>query len=123
MLKSLDDLTTEERLALAYCAPHAIPLSVFMGRVVGLSDPQWLERDVQAAVLWQIEENARCTGCGQPRNECMGPEDDAPDYQVTITRCWACELRDAKQNEFREDGASSSGIYMSVAKAVSDGDV
>jgi hypothetical protein len=122
-IKSLDDLTVEERLALSYCAPHGVPLSVFLGRVVGLGDPQWHEEDAQAAVLWQIEQNVRCTGCGQPRSECMGPEDDAPDYEVTITRCWACEARDAKSREFQEDGASSSGIYMSVAKVVSDGDI
>jgi hypothetical protein len=117
-LQSLEDLSPEERLALSYCAPRGIPLSVFFGRVVGLGDQQWTQRDAQAAVLWELDQKAHCPGCGQPRNECMGPEvdDDAPDYEVTETRCWACQARDVTLQKYREEGASSSGLYLSVVK-------
>jgi hypothetical protein len=93
-------------------------LSVFLGRVVGHGDPQWTRRDAQAAVLWEIEQKSHCTGCGQPRDECMGSEtdDDAPDYEVTETRCWACQARDVALQKFREEGGSSSGLYLSVVK-------
>jgi hypothetical protein len=118
-LRSIEDLSLEERMALAYCAPRGIALSVFLGRVVGHGDQQWTSRDAQAAVLWEIEQKSRCSGCGQPRDECMGPEadDDAPEYEVTGTRCWACQARDAKLQKFREEGASGGGLYLSVAKA------
>lgn len=109
-----DDLADYEKAALAYCAPHGIPLSVFVGRVVGAGDPQWLERDAQAAVLWQFEQDTRCKGCGRPRSECQVPAGVAPDYEVTVTRCHACESKDAKLAELREDGTSFSGLYVSV---------
>jgi hypothetical protein len=118
-LQSLEDLSSEERLALSYCAPRGIPLSVFFGRVVGLGDQQWTQRDAQAAVLWELDQKAHCPGCGQPRDECMGPEidDDAPEYEVTSTRCWACEARDKKLKEFQEEGGSGAGLYLMVTKA------
>jgi hypothetical protein len=114
---TLDDLTVEERMALAYCAPRGIPLSVFLGRIVGAGEPQWTERDAQAAVLWQIEQNAHCTGCGRPRSECMVAEIDAPDYEVTVQKCWACEARDAKMLEHQEGKGSTAGVYFSVRPA------
>jgi len=115
-LHSLEDLSLEERLGLSYCAPRGIPLSVFFGRVVGLGDPQWTQLDTQAAVLWEIEQKSHCSGCGRPRNECHVPEDEAPDYEVILTRCRACEARDAKLKEMQEDGGSNSGLYLSVVK-------
>jgi len=115
-LRSLEDMSPEERLALAYCAPRGIPLSVFLGRVVGNGDPQWTPRDAEAAVLWHIEQSARCSGCGRPRNECMVEFAEAPEYEVTPIRCWACEARDKMSQEFREKGGSGSGLYMTVAK-------
>jgi len=115
-LRSIDDLPSQEQMALAYCAPRGIPLSVFLGRVVWAGHPQWTQRDAQAAVLWEIEQNSRCSGCGRPRSESMVDEKDAPDYKVTVTKCWACEARDAKLKEQQEEGVSSSGLYLSVAR-------
>lgn len=68
------DLTPTERAALDYCAPRGIPLSVFLGRPVYPGNPQWLERDTQAAMWWQANV---CTGCGQLLTETMVDFDES----------------------------------------------
>ncbi|TKJ24367.1 hypothetical protein [Blastococcus sp. CCUG 61487] len=49
---------------MAYCGPRGIPLSVFLGRVVGPGDPAWLRSDRDAAVEWAAHEARRCGSCG-----------------------------------------------------------
>lgn len=117
----IDELTPADWAALEYCGPRGVPLSVFLGRVVYPGDPLWEERDTWAAMEWLIQDRSRCSGCGQPRAESQAVE--APDYEVTVTRCKACEARDAKMREFTEDGGSTSGLFFSVAKVVADGNV
>lgn len=121
------DLSPADRVALDYCAPKGIPLSIFLGRVQGFGEPLWLEDDTRKAVAWQAEQNARCSGCGQPRSECMS--EDAPDYEAEMWRCFACEVRDAKmvevQREAQQGKASNHGAYFVVVKTEepADGDI
>ena len=70
MILELEPLTASERVALGYCAPHGIPLSVFLGRVIYPGDQIWLERDAQAAVWW----SQLCTVCGHHPDDVFGPD-------------------------------------------------
>lgn len=108
------DRPATEQVALAYCAPRGIPLSVFLGRIVYPGDPQWLEDDAQAAIDWDTFDRSRCPGCGQPRDECMAHEDEAPVYEVTMARCHACSAASAEGKAF--DG-NQAGLYPLVRKA------
>ncbi len=107
------DRPPTEQVALAYCAPRGIALSVFLGRTVYPGDPGWLPDDTLAALDWQEYEATRCSGCGQPRDECMAHEDDAPAYEVTMTRCHACSAAAAEGKAFDGDTA---GLYPLVRK-------
>ena len=64
-----DELTENEKAALTYCAPHGIPLSVFLGRIVYPGEPMWLPRDVQG-VFWWLQV---CKTCGHHPEETFGP--------------------------------------------------
>jgi hypothetical protein len=103
-----------EQVALAYCAPRGIPLSVFLGRTVYPGDPAWLEDDTLAALDWDAWERAKCPGCGQPRDESMAHEDDAPAYEVEVLRCHACSAAAA---ESRAAGGDSPGLFPLIRKA------
>lgn len=118
----IDPLTPAEKAALNYCAPRGIALSVFLGRVVYPGDPQWEDRDTWAAMQWLVDQNGACSGCGQPRAKSMLPEMDAPDYEVEVTRCWACEAMQTEMKNWQESGASPAGAYF-TAKERSGGDV
>lgn len=107
------DRPPSEQAALAYCAPQGIPLSVFLGRTVYPGDPAWLPDDTLAALDWQAHEATKCPGCGQPRDECMAHEDDAPAYEVEIKRCHACSAAAAEE---RALGGNSTGRYPLVRK-------
>jgi len=106
-----------EQVALDYCAPRGIALSVFFGRVVGLGQPQWLEGDWEAALDWQAKENLKCPGCGNPQTECMADEDDAPVYEVEVRRCHACKVKGIEEREIAKLGDPGPGLYSVVRKA------
>jgi hypothetical protein len=67
------DFSPWERMALDYCAPHGVPLSVFLGRTVYPGEPLWLVRDAEAAMWWQAEQSWRCTECGLDTRQTVGP--------------------------------------------------
>lgn len=60
----------------------------------------------------------KCTGCGQPRDETMVNEDDAPHFVAQSVRCWACQARDLAASDAREanEGRPLHGLYWSVAR-------
>lgn len=85
-----DDLSSTELAALEYCAPRGIPLSVFLGRIVYPGDPQWLPRDVEAAMWWLA---SRCTSCGQDTNQTVGV-DHVDKWNAEISGyCDSCRAR------------------------------
>lgn len=83
------DRTPVERAALRYCAPHGIPLSVFLGRVIYPGDQQWLEDDTQAAFDWMVYDASRCPGCGNDREEALAKENSFG-YRVEVLWCHGC---------------------------------
>lgn len=54
--------------------PLGIPHSVFMGRPVGLGEPQWLETDRGYALAWR-ENNAATCVCGTREDEWQADRD------------------------------------------------
>ena len=83
------DRPPAERAALDYCAPHGIPLSVFLyGRVVYPGDPQWTEDDVHAVFDWQADQANRCE-CGGDLTETMLKE-NAYAYKAKPLHCHRC---------------------------------
>lgn len=55
-----------------YCCPRGIPVTRFTERRVGR--PEWTDTDIDAALEWQLEQDWRCTGCGQDMRETFGPD-------------------------------------------------
>lgn len=110
------DRSEVEQIALRYCAPRGIPLSVFRGRVVCPGDPAWLDGDFVAALEWQAYEDGKCPGCGQPASESMADEDDSPAYEAEALRCHACKVRSITEREASNDGDPGAGLYSIVRK-------
>lgn len=97
------ELTPADRFALDYCAPRGIPLSVFLD--------QWSQKDRQAALQWMAEQNRKCSGCGNPLDECMS--EDGPEYEAELLRCYACAARDDRSAKLSEDPPKSRhGAYI-----------
>lgn len=111
------DRSPFEQMAIEYCAPRGIPLSVFCGRVVYPGDPMWTEDDQQAAIDWQIHDRLKCPECGFPRDECMADEDDAPAYTVELRRCHACKAAGIEQREMAKNGDPGPGLKTFIRKA------
>lgn len=102
-----------ERLALDYCAPRGIPLSVFLGRVVYPGEPQWLPEDTTAALDWHIEQAGRCPGCGH--NQATTTSKDPPDYDVEAVVCHACMARTREAQRMQGTRSEDMGaIYFRV---------
>jgi len=83
-----------EQVALRYCAPRGIPLSVFLGRTVYPGEPQWLPDDVEAALEWQAEQARLCSGCGHSLDETMGPDQFDKWNAEKTGACDACRAID-----------------------------
>lgn len=67
---------------------------------------------MEAALEWQRWQDQVCSGCGNPRDECMDP--DGPQYAAKPLRCRACEARDAAAREFAEAKGDNAGLYFAV---------
>jgi hypothetical protein len=79
-----------------YCGKFGIPHSVFLGRVVGPSDPLWLDADRDKAVWWLIHQRQACPECGTRAEEWV---DDDHAYTSEPHHCRGCEI--AAQGEDR----------------------
>lgn len=124
MILEVEPLTDSEKVALGYCAPHGIPLSVFLGRVVYPGDPVWLERDAQAAVWW----SQLCKDCGHHPDETFGPGQQDKWNAEMSGHCDTCRAlnRAAIAADGRDDAVSPSvGARFRIWRdqEVSDGDV
>lgn len=70
-----------------------------------------MPEDIEAALEWADWRATLCTGCGRPRDESFDP--DGPEYVAEAWCCFACEARDQKMKEWREDDtADQAGIYF-----------
>lgn len=70
-----------------------------------LEEPDWGVDDLRWALDWRAEQDLLCTGCGQPRDETMVHENDAPFYEVRSLVCWHCRATQAAAR----DAAESNG--------------
>lgn len=106
-----------EQRILRYCYEHAIPPSVFRGRVVAAGEPVWLPEDRAAVLRWQAEQDALCPGCRHPRAEAF---DKANRYHVETHKCGACgELGRTSwqaQKNRGKNAAPLSGVYYTATK-------
>ncbi|NUR28508.1 MAG: hypothetical protein HOV83_22160 [Catenulispora sp.] len=95
---------------MAYCGPRGIPLSVFLGRAVGPSDPQWLPDDRDAALGWAEFEGRRCKNCGTHPEEWA---DDKYAYHAHLTECIGC--RQQQRRAEQDDAKEGHGRYAAMA--------
>lgn len=127
-----------ERRVRRYCGERGIPQSVFLGRAlneettvtyhrdddgqlvvsrVTVRDPEWLPGDIVAALQYQTEQDALCSGCGQPRAESF---DTDSRYDVETHRCVACAGLGQKgwlaQKNRSKNATPQFGVYHSVKK-------
>lgn len=95
-----DPRDPRDAAALEFCYGNgrAIPISVFLGRVVEPGEPQWLPEDTRAALVWQEYEKSLCSGCKRPRDETFALEMD-DHYDVVPVVCHACAARDSKASK------------------------
>lgn len=85
-----DPLTSYEELAIAYCAPRGIPLSVFCD--------VWSERDQWAALKWEADRTSRCPDCGLDTRETFGPEHVDKWNAEIAGHCDGCRARERLQS-------------------------
>lgn len=120
----MDDLTANERVALDYCGPLGIPISVFLGRVVYPGDPQWTERDRWAALWWRANV---CRQCGELLSETMADfDEDNPrrefEWQAAGKWCHGCraihreELAMAGKNPHQDADPTVGARFWIVGK-------
>jgi hypothetical protein len=72
-----------------YAGPRGIPHSVFLGRVVGPGEPQWLDADRDKAIWWMIHQRQACPECGTRPDEWA---DDPDAYVPEPHHCRGCEV-------------------------------
>jgi hypothetical protein len=72
-----------------YCGKFGIPHSVFLGRVVGPGEPQWLDADRNKATWWMIHQQSTCPECGTRPDEWKG---DPHAYVPEQHHCRGCEV-------------------------------
>lgn len=101
---------------MAYCGPHAIPHSVFLGRVVrpGI-DPEWTQQDRDDALAWQAYENRRCSGCGTHPDEWA---DDKFAFHAHLHECKGCKQRERlASSDKAKDAASGVSAVLAHGSA------
>ena len=97
--------------------PLGIPHSVFLGRTVGPTDPQWLDTDRGYALAWQANKASTCTGCGTRADE-WDAEENA--YIGDHIKCEGCiRIAEEQNNVPKDDGQPRPGFHVYLApKAV-----
>jgi hypothetical protein len=56
---------------------------------VTVHDPEWTRDDRMSALGWKAEDDAICSGCGNPVYETI-PQ-DGPEFTARTVRCRGCE--------------------------------
>lgn len=71
---------------------------------------------MESALEWLEYKSTLCSGCGKPRHESFDP--DGPEYVAEAWCCFACQTRDQKAREWRDDEhADPAGIYFLVRES------
>ena len=60
-----------------------------------------------------VEQDAKCPGCGYLLEDTTHPDSEGA-YDATARRCFACVERERMAATFREHGASTAGLLVSV---------
>jgi hypothetical protein len=68
----------------------------------GPGERLWLDEDIEAALEWQAEQEAKCPGCGLPADETMS-DDERIDYEAISRKCRACEARDIASHDAQKE--------------------
>lgn len=77
-------------------------------------EPVWLDDDIDAALVWQSEQDAKCPGCGQLKEESFD-EASPVDFNAVPLVCRACATRDHAARRFAQNG-DPSGLYFGFEK-------
>lgn len=72
---------------------------MFLGRVVGPQDPQWLDTDRGYALAWQLDKAATCS-CGTRADEW---ETDREAYVGATHYCRGCDISSMQQADLPKD--------------------
>lgn len=88
---------------------------MFLGRVVGPGDAQWLPDDTEAALTWQAVQDTKCSGCGHDRAESMAAATE-DDWVAKPIRCHACATRDRAARAFTEQNGDSAGQFWGTER-------
>ncbi len=75
---------------------------MFTGRRVKLGEADWTLSDTEAVLALVADEDARCSGCGQPRDETLKPENWRK-YTAEAYTCAGCWERDRFVESFDGD--------------------
>lgn len=91
-------------------------------------EPEWLSEDTEAALEYLAYLSSLCSGCGNPKSECMD-EANEDAYEVVPVMCFACAARDAEQRSVAErldtaehrrsggiDRSAVDGTYLAVVR-------
>jgi hypothetical protein len=97
-----------------------VPRSVLLGRAVPPGERLWLDDDARLVLEYLRDEQLKCPGCGQYREDSMAKEADGS-YRVREFRCHACAAKSQAAKKWNAKGAESGGLYMAVER-VGDGD-
>ena len=76
-------------------------------------DADWSDEDVAAALAWQDNEDAKCSGCGHPRDESMDPE-RALAYDAEPVVCHSCAARARADRAFRSANGDNDGVLWRI---------
>lgn len=82
----------------------------------------WTRGDRLDALAWQSEQDLRCPGCGQPKEEAYaedagGAVGRLPAYEPVDIRCHACQQIERAQKQFAEDKNPMMGsLYFGVRR-------
>lgn len=84
---------------MAYCGPHGIPHSVFLG-----SDQGWTQDDRDKALAWQELQRQTCRGCGTRAEEWDPAQGgDRTAYVFDVVVCAGCEQRERVEASLSDD--------------------
>lgn len=95
---------------MAYCGPRGIPLSVFLGRVVGPGDPVWLLSDRDAALAWAEREARICKRCG---TDPEAWDEDPLAFHAHLQQCKGCqEQQRASESPDARNGRGIAAVVV-----------
>ena len=82
----------------------------------------WLDDDYETAAMWQTEQDLKCPGCSQPKDETwvFDPElqsDQEARFRAVLRKCVACAHLDYRRDQHANDGfADRNGIWPTLER-------